>query len=69
MPAKKNGRGGPRKGSGRKPTHGEVRTHRVVVLLTGAEHKALLKLAKEHGVAAGTVAYEIVSRSLRRRKK
>ena len=45
-----------------------MRTKRVVVLLTEEEHAKLEALAEERNLPLGTAAYEIVSRSLSRRK-
>ena len=62
------GRGGPRRGAGRKPTTGETRRNRVVAFLTDAEFAALERIAHKRSLPIGTAAYEILARSLRRRK-
>ncbi len=62
------GRGGPR-GGGRPPKpESEVRRNRVVVMLTDQEFETLLKLAKEKKLPFGTAAYQIMGRSLARKK-
>ena len=66
---KRTGRGGPRPGAGKpRGPSGEVRRNRVVVLLTDTELQRLEKLAKARDLPLGTAAYEILSRSLARRK-
>ena len=68
-PVKKTGRGGPRPGSGRpRGPSGEVRRNRVVLMLTDSELAKLHRLAEERELPIGTAAYEIVERTLRRRK-
>lgn len=54
------------KGSGAAP--GKTRRNRVVTMLTDAELAKLEALAEERGLPLGTVAYQILSASLRRRK-
>ena len=61
--------GGPRKGSGRKATPGEVRRNRVVVMLTDAELAKLHRWAEQKDLPLGTVAYQVVARALARRRK
>ncbi len=66
---KRTGRGGPRAGSGRpRGPSGEVRRNRVVVLLTDAELAKLERLAEKKDLPLGTVAYEIVARTLVRQR-
>lgn len=60
--------GGPRKGSGRKATPGEVRRNRVTIMLTDTELGRLHRWAEEKDLPFGTVAYKIVARALARRK-
>ena len=45
-----------------------VRRNRVVITLTDVEFAKLHRLAKSRDLAIGTAAYEILERSLRRRK-
>ena len=54
------------KGSGGPPE--KVRRNRVVITLTDLELAKLHRLAEERDLPIGTAAYEIVERSLRRRK-
>ena len=69
MAARKQGRGGPRKGAGRKPGPVEtVRRNRVTFTLTNGELEALRALAEEQDLPLGTAAYRIVARTLRRRR-
>ena len=63
---KKSRRGGARKGAGRKPIGIAARDERVVVLLTSAELKRLRELATRADVPVGSIAYKLLSRSLRR---
>lgn len=66
---KRMGWGGPRRGSGRKPAvPGEIRRNRVAVLLTDAELAVLHRLAESRELPLGTVAYELLSKGLRRAK-
>ena len=71
MPVKKrNGRGGARPGSGPKPkARSKLRRNRVVVLLTDAEHTKLRRAADARNLPLGTVAYELLSKALTRRRK
>ena len=62
------GRGGPRGGGRPRKPEQEVRRNRVVVMLTDQEFQTLRRLAKESKLPFGTVAYQIMGRSLRRRK-
>ena len=66
---KARGWGGSRKGAGRNsgPTE-ELRSNRVVVMLTDTEHKVLTRIASDRDLPVGTALYEICKRSLRRRK-
>ena len=59
--------GGPRRGSGRKPTgpQGAARSQRVVVMLTVSEYAVLDRLAEAQQLPLGTVAYGFVARGLR----
>ena len=68
MAVRKGSWGGPRKGSGRKPTsrEGTVRRNRVVVTLTDSELAALNRLAEAQRLPLGTMAYGFVARGLRR---
>lgn len=67
-PVKRTGRGGPRPGSGRpRGPESEVRRNRVQLMLNDAEYAQLEAIAKERRLPIGTVAYEIVYRSLQRR--
>ena len=69
MAVRKGGRGGPRKGAGRKPViAGEVRSNRVVVLLTNGELGTLKKYAKQQDVPIGTAGYMLLASALKRRK-
>lgn len=69
----KGRRGGPRAGAGRPRGSGgppeEIRRNRVVVMLRDDELAVLQRLADERELPLGTVAYEIVARSLQRRAK
>ena len=71
MSARKERRGGRRRGAGRpKGTGGPPelrRRNRVVVLLTDAEFLALRGLAERSDVPVGTLAYEFIQRELRKR--
>ena len=53
-------------GTGKPPE--EVRRNRVVVTLTDAELEQLDALADERDIPAGTAAYQLVARALRRRR-
>jgi hypothetical protein len=44
---------------------GEVRRHRVVAFLTRDEHRALVRMARERGVALGQAARELLGEALR----
>ena len=71
MPSRKsnNGRGGVRPGSGPKPKpRALVRRNRVVVMVTDSEHTKLRRVARAKNLPVGTVAYEIFSAALSRRK-
>ena len=62
-------RGGPRRGAGRKPGPVEqVRRNRVTTTFTDAELRKLEQMAKARDLPTGTMLYELVRRSLRRRK-
>ena len=66
--------GGPRKGAGRPPGTGpgpspDARRNRVTILLADTELAKLRKLAERRDLPLGTVAYEIVARSLARQRK
>jgi len=67
---RRTGRGGPRPGAGRPRSadSGEIRRNRLTVLLTDSEIAQLEALAKERRLPVGTVAYEVLARSLARRK-
>ena len=59
MGAKKNGRGGPREGSGRKPAFpGGTRGNRVVVMLTNEEAR-VLNTRTHHYTSAEVVDFEL----------
>ena len=61
------GWGGPRRGSGRKSAvPGEIRRNRVAVMLTDTELATLHRLAESRELPLGTVAYELLSKELRR---
>lgn len=61
--------GGPRRGAGRKPTTpGGTRRNRVVVMLSDPELAILHRLADAQEKPLGTVAYELLSKALRRAK-
>jgi len=47
----------------------DARRNRVVIMLTDAELATLNRIAKSSDLPLGTIAYEIVGRSLARRKK
>ncbi len=47
----------------------DARRNRVVIMLTDAELAALSRIAKASDLPLGTIAYEIVGRTLARRKK
>ena len=73
MPKRKTDRrGGRRPGAGRPQGTGgppeKVRRNRVVVMLTDGEMDALRAVADEKGLPFGTAAYQVIARSLRRRK-
>ncbi len=69
---KKSKVGGARPGSGRPKGSGGppelVRRNPVKSMLTDGELRALKKLARELGVPVSTAAYEILARTLRRRR-
>ena len=66
---KSTGRGGPRPGSGRpRGKASDVRKNRVVVMVTDAELGKLHRLAESSKLPMGTVAYQILSAALKRRK-
>lgn len=69
MGVRRTGRGGPRPGAGRprKSSSGAIRRNRIAFMVTDAELAKLEALAEERSLPVGTVAYEIVERSLRRR--
>jgi len=60
--------GGPRRGAGRKPepNRGDVRSNRVTFTLTDRELAQLKALADKRELPVGTLAYEYVTRALRR---
>ena len=67
---KKGSWGGPRKGAGRRPEPGHtVRRNRVTFTVTDAELRVLKAMADEKELPLGTLAYEIVARTIRRRLK
>lgn len=67
---KARGWGGPRRGAGRKPQlTEEVRSNRIVVLLTDEQFNLLKRLAAEASLPAGTLAYQLLARGLARRRK
>jgi hypothetical protein len=47
----------------------DARRNRVVIMLTDAELATLNRISKASNLPLGTVAYEIVGRTLARRKK
>ncbi len=63
--AARRGPGRP-KGSGKPPAL--VRRNRVVSMLTDAELAVLKRIARERGVPVSTSAYEILARTLKRRR-
>ena len=64
----KNGRGGPRPGSGRKPLPAsQKQSRRAMVTFTRTEYREVLEAAGEKPV--GTFIRELVLRSLGRRRK
>ncbi len=69
---KKSKVGGARPGAGRPKGSGGppalVRRHVVSVMVADAELRALKKLARERGIPVSTAAYEIIARTLRRRR-
>ena len=66
---KRVGRGGARRGAGRpRSPLTEIRRNRVVVLFNDAEFENLERCADERQLALGTLAREIIERSLRRKK-
>jgi hypothetical protein len=68
MSTKKNGRGGPRVGSGRpKKVTGEKQRHAVSAKLTDAEHRKLSEAAGREPL--GTYVRRLILRHLARRKK
>ena len=68
MASTRKKRGGrPRMGRPPKPAE-EVRRNRVFTTITDAELAQLERLADERGVPRGTMLYELVRRSLRRRR-
>jgi hypothetical protein len=67
MARRRTGLSGPH--GGRPPLPVEVaRRNRVVVMVTDGELTALRRLARERGVAPGTLAHEVLARVLRRRE-
>jgi len=70
MPGRTGRWGGPRRGAGRKPgtDPGEVRRNRVTFTLTDGELAQLRALADEREMPVGTLAYEYVTKALRRAK-
>jgi len=65
--------GGPRKGAGRPPGTGpgpspDARRFRVAVMLSSDELDKLKTLAEKRDLPPSTVAYEFVSRGLKRAK-
>ena len=67
---KKGSWGGPRKGAGRRPGPAQsVRSNRVTFTVTDAELRVLKELADEKDMPLGTLAYEIIARTIRRRMK
>lgn len=69
MSARKSGgarRMGRPPGTGGPPE--KVRRNRVVVMVRDAELAALQRLSEERGLPLGTVAYELLSKALRRAK-
>lgn len=72
MPARMDRWGGPRKGAGRKPGFGrdpsEVRSNRVTFTLTDRELTELQALAEKRELPVGTLAYEYVTKAMRRAK-
>ncbi len=70
MPDRTGRWGGPRRGAGRKPgtDPGEVRRNRVTFTLTDSELAQLRALADEREMPVGTLAYEYVTKALRRAK-
>ena len=62
--------GGSRKGAGRKPgtDPGEVRRNRVAFTLTDRELAELKALADKRELPVGTLAYEYVTKAMRRAK-
>ena len=66
---KKPRAGGQRKRVGRPAGPPEnVRRNRVIAQLTDAEFKKLHRLAEKRDLPVGTLVYEILARSLKRRK-
>lgn len=69
MGASTKGKRGQRRRMGRPPRPAEqVRSNRVTATFTGAELKQLTKMADEKGLPVGTLLYQLVKRSLKRRK-
>ena len=66
MGARKKHKGGRPKGSGGPPEF--VRRNRVVIMLTDGELRTLEHLADSRGLPIATAAYQILARSLRRRR-
>ena len=68
MPSSTKGKRG-RKRMGRPPGPAEqVRSNRVAAMFTAAELKQLTKMADAKGLPVGTLLYQLVKRSLARRK-
>ena len=66
---KRSGRGGARLGAGRPAGSVELlRRNRIVLMVTDGELAKLERLARDRKIPLGTAAYEIVERTLRRRK-
>ena len=66
---KKPGRGGPRPGSGRKPSRGEARTNSITVWLTEAERDDLDGFAEAVQETPALYAYDLLSDSIVKVKK
>lgn len=68
MASARRKRGGrPRMGRPPRPVE-QVRRNRVFTTITDAELVQLERMADERGIPRGTMLYELVKRSLRRRK-
>ncbi len=69
MAASKKGKRGGKTRMGRPPAPPEtVRRNRVTTTLTDDELASLEQMADERGLPTGTMLYELVKRTLRRRK-